>query len=59
MDKVKMALGSRTVWSAVVMFLVAGVSAVQDVIPDGYVTVIQAVLTALTVYFRVNPQQPK
>jgi len=56
MNKIKSALSSRTVWSAIVLFLVAGFQGVQDLLPPALVTPVLGVLTALVAYFRVNPR---
>jgi len=56
MQKVLQALSSRTVWSAILMFLVAGVTGVQDLLPADLVTPVLGLLTLAVAYFRVNPQ---
>jgi len=50
-------LKSRTVWSAIVIILVNGVPAIQDLIPPNWLPVVNAVLGLLAIYFRVNPRQ--
>jgi len=56
MQKVLQALSSRTVWSAILMFLVAGVTGIQDLLPADLVTPVLGFLTIAVAYFRVNPQ---
>ena len=55
-DKIVRAFKSRTFWSAVVMFLVAGVDGIKDLIPEALQLPIDGVLTLLVGYFRVNPK---
>ena len=56
MDKVKLALKSRTVWTVVVLFIIHGVTGVHDSIPVAVQPVVDAVLSLLAIYFRVNPK---
>ena len=58
MNKLTLALKSRTTWTIVVMFLVGGVNAVASFIPAGFETPILGALALLAVYFKVNPSQP-
>lgn len=51
------ALKSRTVWVLVFMFFVGGVQALQPVMPPETFVLVQAVLTALAGYFKLNPSQ--
>jgi hypothetical protein len=57
MEKILKALASKTVWAGVILFLVSGFEGVQNLVPDGLVFPIQAVLTFLVAYFKVNPSQ--
>lgn len=52
-----LALGSRTVWTVVVMFLIGGVQAITSVIPAGIETPLMGVLGIIAIYFKVNPSQ--
>lgn len=54
MEKIKLALKSRTVWSVVVLFLISGVDGITTMIPAELLFPIQAILTGLATYFRVN-----
>ena len=58
MNKLTLALKSRTTWTIVVMFLVGGVNAVASFIPAGLETPVLGALALLAVYFKVNPSQP-
>lgn len=51
------ALRSRTIWVVVLMFVIGGVNAISDFIPDGVETPLLAVLGFLAVYFKINPSQ--
>ena len=57
MQKVGYALKSRTVWTLVVMFIVSGISGIHDLIPSGWLPVVDGILGLLIVYFHVNPQR--
>jgi hypothetical protein len=57
MNKVKLALGSRTFWTIVVLFLVNGVSAIHSSIPAQYLPIVDGVISILAVYFHVTPSQ--
>lgn len=57
MDKVKLALKSRTTWSLVAMFLIGGINAVMGVIPAADVVYVQGTLALVAMYFHVNPSQ--
>ncbi len=56
MNKIIVALKSRTVWTIVAMFIIGGVNSVHDIIPSGLVVYIDALLGAMAIYFRVNPK---
>lgn len=56
MNKYLGLLKSRTFWSAVVLFLVAGVDGIKDLIPHAVQLPLDVVLTALVGYFRANPK---
>lgn len=49
-------LKSRTLWTGVVIILINGVPAAQDLIPVQYVPLINGILAILAIYFRVNPR---
>lgn len=56
MEKILRALGSRTVWTFVVMFVINGVQGVQEFISPQYLDGVNALLVVLGAYFRVNPR---
>ncbi len=51
------ALTSRTIWTLVVMVLVAGVPAIKDQIPATIQPIVTLVLGILAGYFKLNPSQ--
>lgn len=55
MNKIKLALKSKTAWTFVVLFLISGFGGVQDLLPENVVAILTPILTALGIYFRVNP----
>lgn len=57
MNKIIMAVKSRTVWTVVAMVLVNGITSIQSMIPAQYLPIVNGVLGLLAVYFRINPQQ--
>ncbi len=56
MNKFLLVFRSRTFWAAVVLFLVAGVDGIKDLIPEALQLPINGLLTLLVGYFRVNPK---
>ena len=50
-------LKSRTVLTFLALFLFHGLQGTQDLIPVAYVPFVDAVLTLLGIYFRVNTVQ--
>lgn len=56
MNKIKLALHSRTVWTIVLLFLINGITGVQEFIPENLLSVLTPVLSLIAIYFRVNTQ---
>ncbi len=50
-------LSSRTVWTVAVLFLVGGVEAIGQFIPDSIETTLLGGLALLATYFKLNPSQ--
>ena len=46
---------SRTFWTIVVIFLIGGVEAISGML-GGFATPVLAVLSAMAIYFRINPK---
>lgn len=42
---------------ALAMFIVAGTNGISGLIPDGYLGFVEAFMTFLTMYFKLNPSQ--
>lgn len=57
MDKILKALKSKTFWTAVVLFAIAGFEGVRELIPANLVVPVEACLTFLIGYFKVTPSQ--
>lgn len=57
MNKLILALQSRTVWTIIAMFLIGGVNALFPIIPPDFQAPIMAALGFLASYFHVNPKQ--
>lgn len=57
MNKIKLALSSRTTWTLVVLFVINGFSAIQSSIPTQWIEIINPLLGLLAIYFKVNPSQ--
>lgn len=47
---------SRTVWAAVILFVINGVDGIRESIEPSWLTTIDAILGILVVYFRANPR---
>jgi len=56
MEKIKLALVSRTVWTVVALFVFHGFTGVHDMIPSNISPFVDAVLSLLAIYFRVSPE---
>lgn len=56
-EKILKALKSRTAWTIVAMFVVSGIDGVKDFIPSFYEPIVNAVLSLIAIYFRVNNKQ--
>lgn len=54
MNKLKLALKSRTAWTVVVMFVLNGVTGVRELVPPTLLPLLDAALGILAIYFRVN-----
>lgn len=54
MEKLKLALLSRTTWTVLAMFVISGVEGVRDIIPADFLPLVNALLGLIAVYFRVN-----
>lgn len=57
MDKLALALKSRTVWTIVAMFMIGGVQNVEPFMPSTLAVMVQTMLGALAVYFKLKPSQ--
>lgn len=54
MEKLLSYLKSRTVLTVILMFLVNGVTGIQEFIPEAYLPIVNAVLSLLAIYYRVE-----
>jgi hypothetical protein len=57
MDRIKLALRSRTTWTIVALFVINGVGAISSYIPVSVKPIIDGLLGLAIVYFHVNPSQ--
>lgn len=57
MNKITLALKSRTFWTLIVLFVVNGVNAIHDSIPATNLQVVDAILGFLITYFHISPSQ--
>lgn len=55
-DKIGMALRSRTFWTIAVMFIIGGVGEIRDLLPASSLVYVEGGLALLATYFRVNPR---
>jgi hypothetical protein len=56
MSKIFKSLKSRTVWTAIVIFLFNGFQAIEGSIPSDVYMIVNGVLALAIGYFRANPQ---
>ena len=57
MNKIKLALGSRTFWTVVLTVVVNTVNANAPFIPPQVLEVVNVVLGLVATYFHINPSQ--
>ena len=57
MNKIKIALSSRTVWTVIVLFVINGFSGIRNYIPSLWLPLIDGILSILAIYFRVHPHE--
>ena len=57
MHKIAQALKSRTFWTLVALFIINGITGIREQISPQMLTTIDAILTVLAVYFKLNPSQ--
>jgi len=57
MKKFKQIISSRTVWTLVVMFLIGGLQAITDYLPQDLYIFITGGLALIAGYFKLNPSQ--
>lgn len=53
----KKLLKSRTVWTIVIMFLIAGIDGIKDMMNPALFDFLMAGLGVVAVYFKINPSQ--
>lgn len=57
MEKIKLALGSRTFWTVVITVIINTLNVNAQLIPAGVVDILNPILGLLAAYFHVNPSQ--
>jgi len=57
MKKLSLALKSRTVWTILALFVLNGLPAVTNMLPETWLPTVNITLTVLAMYFKVNPSQ--
>lgn len=50
-------LKSRTFWTIVVTFVIGGVQAISEFMPNNLYLLITGLLSTLAIYFKINPSQ--
>ena len=51
------AFKSRTLWTVVALFIVAGFDGVRELIPEVYHVYVYGLLSLLATYFKLSPSQ--
>lgn len=54
MNKLSLAIRSRTVWTIVALFVINGIEGIREFFSPQVLTVVDAVLGLTAVYFRLN-----
>jgi hypothetical protein len=57
MEKIKLALSSRTFWAIVVLFIFNGITAIRNAVPPEYQVYVDGVLSLGAIYYKLNPSQ--
>ena len=57
MDKLQLALKSRTVQTIVVLFVIGGFQNITGYIPESIMPFLNSVLGILAIYFKISPSQ--
>lgn len=57
MNKIVLALKSRTFWTLVAMFVYNGVGAIHSSIPASISPIVNSLLGLMVVYFHITPSQ--
>jgi hypothetical protein len=57
MKKLLQSAQSRGNWTAVVLFLINAIPAIEGYVPEQWKVLVNGVLVLLTFYFKVNPSQ--
>ena len=55
MDKLSLALRSRTAWMFMALFVVNGIGGVREFFSPQILTILDALIGAFGIWFRVNP----
>jgi len=55
-EKIITALKSRTAWTIVVLFIMNGITGIDDFTPEAFDNIVNPILSLLAIYFRVNPK---
>lgn len=56
LEKLKLGLKSRTVWTIVALFIINGITGVRDHLPGNWLPVVDGILSLAAMYFRINPR---
>jgi len=55
MNKIKLALKSKTVWTIVALFIINGITGIDDYTPETFDNIVNPILSLAAIYFRLNP----
>lgn len=54
METIKTAVSSKTVWTIVALFVVAGTHGIEGLIPQTWVPIVEACIAILSAYFHID-----
>lgn len=57
LNKLGLAVGSKTAWTSVVLFIVTSIPQVRGVVPVQWQPVLDGLLALLIIVFHINPSQ--
>lgn len=55
-NKIITALKSRTVWTIIALFIINGITGIDEYTPETFDNIVNPLLSLAAIYFRLNPK---